>query len=119
MRISDWSSDVCSSDLTIRGHTVYPYSGSGTSTWTILEIADADPANAGRILDAYRHRRYAKGSDRAGTGSGLTSNRQHTRPTSLASGRPSGDNALPNAPHPHPTLPLPRTPPNTSTTRHH
>src|SRR3546814_7598131 len=106
MRISDWSSDVCSSDLsidaakltdaggahpgtnasvgfnvaeggggdddgyyahvnasspgqlrcslheTIRGHTVYPYSGSGTSTWTILEIADEDPANAGRILDA-------------------------------------------------------------------
>src|SRR5690606_40103720 len=55
----DWSSDVCSSDLyyshvntsspgqlrcslheTIRGHTAYPYSGSGTSIWTILEIAD-------------------------------------------------------------------------------
>src|SRR3546814_4353258 len=48
----------CSLHETIRGHTVYPYSGSGTSTWTILEIADEDPANAGRILDAYRNRSY-------------------------------------------------------------
>src|SRR3546814_966388 len=107
MRISDWSSDVCSSDLvgyyahvnasspgqlrcslheTIRGHAVYPYSGSGTSTWTILEIADEDPANAGRIIDVYRNRSYAKGSDRAGTGSGLTYNREHTWPNSLGFG---------------------------------
>src|SRR3546814_4836298 len=148
MRISDWSSDVCSSDLTdaggalpgsnasvgfngaegggggddddgyyahvnasspgqlrcslhetIRGHTVYPYSGSGTSTWTILEIADEDPANAGRILDAYRNRSYAKGSDRAGTGSGLTYNREHTWPNSLGFGSRSGDKGLPNAPY--------------------
>src|SRR5690606_2581852 len=35
----------CSLHRTIRGHTAYPYSGSGTSTWTILEIADEDPAN--------------------------------------------------------------------------
>src|SRR3546814_14886603 len=54
----------CSLHETIRGHTLYPYSGSGTSTWTVLEIADEDPANAGRILDAYRNRSYAKGSDR-------------------------------------------------------
>src|SRR5690606_6666370 len=73
----------CSLHETIRGHTAYPYSGSGTSTWTILEIADEDPANAGRILDAYRNRSYAKGSDRAGTGSGLTYNREHSWPNSL------------------------------------
>src|SRR5690606_18696252 len=30
----------CSLHETIRGHTAYPYSGSGTSIWTILEIAD-------------------------------------------------------------------------------
>ncbi|OCG92385.1 hypothetical protein LMG933_22775, partial [Xanthomonas euvesicatoria] len=68
---------------TIKGHTVYPYSGSGTSTWTILEMADEDPNNSGRILDAYRNRSYAKVSDRAGTGSGLTYNREHTWPNSL------------------------------------
>src|SRR5690606_20131136 len=28
----------CSLHQTIRGHTVYPYSGAGTNTWTILEI---------------------------------------------------------------------------------
>ncbi|MEO7757449.1 MAG: Ig-like domain-containing protein, partial [Dokdonella sp.] len=28
----------CSLHLTIRGHTAYPYSGSGTTTWTILEL---------------------------------------------------------------------------------
>src|SRR3546814_545012 len=89
----------CSLHDTIRGHTVYPYSGSGTSTWTILESADEDPANAGRILDAYRNRSYAKGSDRAGTGSGLTYNREHTWPNSLGFGSRSGDKGLPNAPY--------------------
>lgn len=89
----------CSLHETIRGHAVYPYSGSGTSTWTILEIADEDPANAGRILDAYRNRSYAKGSDRAGTGSGLTYNREHTWPNSLGFGSRSGDKGLPNAPY--------------------
>ena len=44
----------CSLHATIKGHTAYPYSGSGTSTWTILEIADEDPNNPNRILDAYR-----------------------------------------------------------------
>src|SRR3546814_7348114 len=57
----------CSLHETIRGHAVYPYSGSGTSTWTILEIADEDPANAGRIIDVYRNRSYAKGRDRKST----------------------------------------------------
>src|SRR3546814_11298291 len=121
MRISDWSSDVCSSDLvgyyahvnasspgqlrcslheTIRGHAVYPYSGSGTSTWTILEIADEDPPNAGRIIDVYRNRSYAKGADRARTGSGLNYNREHTWPNSLRCGRSSDATRLPSAPYP-------------------
>src|SRR3546814_7177658 len=80
-----------------RGQAVYPYSGSGTSTWTILEIADEDPANAGRIIDVYRNRSYAKGSDRAGTGSGLTYNREHTWPNSLGFGSRSGDKGLPRS----------------------
>lgn len=73
----------CSLHETIRGHTVYPYSGSGTNTWTILELAQQDPANADRIVDVYRNRSYARGSDRAGTGGGLTYNREHTWPNSL------------------------------------
>jgi endonuclease I len=89
----------CSLHQTIRGHTAYPYSGSGTSTWSILEIADEDPGNAGRILDAYRNRSYAKGSARAGTGSGLTYNREHTWPNSLGFGSRTGDLGLPHAPY--------------------
>ncbi|KAB7771069.1 endonuclease [Xanthomonas maliensis] len=89
----------CSLHATIKGHTVYPYSGSGTSTWTILEMADEDPNNSGRILDAYRNRSYAKGSDRAGTGSGLTYNREHSWPNSLGFGSATGDRGLPYAPY--------------------
>ncbi|WP_126967837.1 MULTISPECIES: endonuclease [Xanthomonas] len=89
----------CSLHTVIKGHTAYPYSGSGTSTWTILEMADEDPNNSGRILDAYRNRSYAKGSDRAGTGSGLTYNREHTWPNSLGFGSASGDKGLPYAPY--------------------
>ncbi len=89
----------CSLHETIRGHTVYPYSASGTDTWDILEIADEDPQDPGRILDAYRNRSYAKGSDRAGTGSGLTYNREHTWPNSLGFGSSTGDRGLPYAPY--------------------
>lgn len=89
----------CSLHATIRGHTSYPYSGGTTNTWTILEIADEDPGNSGRILDVYRNRSYAKGSSRAGTGSGLTYNREHTWPKSLGFPGTSGDKGLPNAPH--------------------
>ncbi|WP_206208738.1 hypothetical protein, partial [Vogesella mureinivorans] len=62
----------CSLHATIRGHTAFPYSGAGTSTWTILELAEEDPNDTTRIIDAYRNRKYVKGSDRAGTGSGIT-----------------------------------------------
>lgn len=89
----------CSLHATIKGHTSYPYSGSGTSTWTILEIADEDPNNSGRILDAYRNRSYAKVTDRAGTGSGLTYNREHTWPNSLGFASTTGDKGLPYAPY--------------------
>ena len=89
----------CSLHAVIRGHTAYPYSGTGTSAWSILEIADEDPNNAGRILDAYRNRSFAKGSERAGTGTGITYNREHTWPNSLGFGSSSGNLGLPNAPY--------------------
>lgn len=89
----------CSLHRVIRGHTAYPYSGSGTSAWTILEIADEDPDNGGRVLDVYRNRSYAKVSDRAGTGTGITYNREHTWPNSLGFGSATGDLGLPNAPY--------------------
>ena len=89
----------CSLHQTIRGHTAYPYSGTGTNTWSILEIADEDPGNAGRILDVYRNRSYLKGSERAGTGTGITYNREHTWPNSLGFGSATGDLGLPHAPY--------------------
>ncbi len=90
----------CSLHATIRGHTAYPYSSStGTSVWTILEIADEDPNNAGRILDAYRNRSYVKVTERAGSGTGLRYNREHTWPNSLGFGTATGNLGLPYAPY--------------------
>lgn len=89
----------CSLHETIKGHTAYPYSGGTTNTWTILEIADEDPNNPGRILDVYRNRSYVKGSERAGTGTGVTYNREHTWPNSLGFGSTTGDKGLPYAPY--------------------
>ncbi|MFC5576722.1 endonuclease [Lysobacter niabensis] len=89
----------CSLHETIKGHTAYPYSGGGTNTWSILEIADEDPSAPGRILDVYRNRSYLKGSERAGTGTGLTYNREHTWPNSLGFGSATGDKGLPYAPY--------------------
>jgi endonuclease I len=90
----------CSLHQVIRGHTAYPYSGSGaTSTWDILEIADEDPNNTGRILDVYKNRSYTKRSDRAGTGTGVTYNREHTWPNSLGFSNTTGNLGLPNAPY--------------------
>ncbi|MBX9401717.1 endonuclease [Lysobacter sp. BMK333-48F3] len=89
----------CSLHATIKGHTVYPYSGGTSNTWSILEIADEDPNNAGRILDAYRNRSYLKVTDRAGSGSGLKYNREHTWPNSLGFGSTTGNLGLPNAPY--------------------
>lgn len=90
----------CSLHATIKDHTSYPYSSStGTSTWSILEIADEDPSNPGRILDIYRNHSYPKVSGRAGTGSGITYNREHTWPKSLGFSSATGDKGLPYAPH--------------------
>jgi endonuclease I/methionine-rich copper-binding protein CopC len=89
----------CSLNTVIRGHTVYPYSGGTTSTWDILEIADEDPNSSGKILDVYRNRSYTKVSSRAGTGTGLTYNREHTWPNSLGFGSSTGNLGLPNAPY--------------------
>ncbi len=73
----------CSLHNTIKGHTVYPYSGGAQNSWTILEIAQQDPNNAAKMIDVYRNRSYTIGSDRAGTGGGITYNREHTWPNSL------------------------------------
>lgn len=90
----------CSLHQTIRGHTVYPYSSStGTSVWSILEIADEDPNNTSNILDVYRNRSYPKVSSRAGTGTGLTYNREHTWPNSLGFGSTTGNLGLPHGPY--------------------
>ncbi|SEL02434.1 Endonuclease I [Pseudoxanthomonas sp. GM95] len=89
----------CSLHETIKGHTAYPYSGSGTSTWSILEIADENPADSSKVLDVYKNHSYTKVSDRAGTGSGTTYNREHTWPNSLGFGSATGDMGLPYAPY--------------------
>ena len=73
----------CSLHQTIKGHTIYPYSGGAQNVWTILEIAQADPNHPGKIIDVYRNHSYTAVSDRAGTGSGLTYNREHAWPNSL------------------------------------
>ncbi|MEO8002588.1 MAG: endonuclease [Arenimonas sp.] len=90
----------CSLNQAIRGHTVYPYTNSaGTDVWKILEIADEDPNNSSKVLDVYRNHSYTKVSGRAGTGTGLTYNREHTWPNSLGFGSTTGNLGLPYAPY--------------------
>lgn len=89
----------CTLHQLIRGHTAYPYSGSGTNTWTILETAQANPNNPNQILDVYRNRLYTAVSDRAGAGGGITYNREHTWPNSLGFPSTTGNLGLPNAPY--------------------
>ena len=89
----------CALHQTIKGHTVYPYSGRGTSTWTILELADQDPRNPENVLDLYRNRSYPKVAGRSGTGKGLTYNREHTWPKSLGFPSPTDDSGRPYAPY--------------------
>ncbi|GAB4194813.1 MAG: hypothetical protein Tsb002_26720 [Wenzhouxiangellaceae bacterium] len=61
----------------IDDHTWHPYTSSATDTWDILELADEDPANPGRVLDVYKNASYAK----AGGGNSFY-NREHTWPKS-------------------------------------
>lgn len=62
----------------IDDHQRFPYSSStGTDTWDVLEFADEDPLNPGRILDVYRNASYQKYN------AGNTEyNREHTWPKS-------------------------------------
>lgn len=89
----------CSLHEIIKGHTAYPYSASTTDTWDILEIADEDPNNPNNILDAYRNRSFVKVTDRAGSGTGLKYNREHTWPNSLGFGSATGNLGLPHSPY--------------------
>ena len=90
---------MCTLHVKIRGHTAYPYSGGATDTWKILEIADASPSDPNKILDVYRNRLYNAVSDRAGTGGGITYNREHTWPNSLGFPGTTGNLGLPSAPY--------------------
>lgn len=44
----------------IDDHVRYPYTSTATDTWDILEDADEDPNDPGRILDVYRNASFAK-----------------------------------------------------------
>ncbi len=89
----------CTLHQLLRGHVMYPYSGATTNTWTILETAQAMPGNPSKVIDVYRNRAYNTISDRAGTGSGLTYNREHTWPNSLGFPSQTGNLGFPNAPY--------------------
>ena len=71
----------------IDDHQRYPYTSSGTDTWNILEAADVDPNNGGRILDLYKNASYAK----QGGGNSFY-NREHTWPNSYGFPNDNGDN---------------------------
>lgn len=62
----------------IDDHTKIPYTASTTDTWDVLNVADQDPLDAGRVLDIYKNQSYAK----APGGNDLY-NREHTWPKSL------------------------------------
>lgn len=59
----------------IDGHTKIPYTSGSTDTWDVLELADEDPLDSGKILDVYRNRSTTK----VGGGTS-TYNREHTWP---------------------------------------
>lgn len=55
-----------------------PYTASTTDTWDVLNVADQDPLNTGRILDIYKNTPYTKSP-----GGNNYYNREHTWPNSL------------------------------------
>ncbi|MFH2051585.1 MAG: endonuclease [bacterium] len=61
----------------IDDHTRIPYTATGTDTWDVLELADEDPNDSGRILDIYLNASYVK----YGEGN-LDYNREHSWPKS-------------------------------------
>ncbi len=76
----------------IDDHTFYPYTATTTDTWDILELADQDPANPGRIVDVYRNASYAKAG-----GGNANYNREHTWPNSYGYNDLTGDHAYTDA----------------------
>gem|GEM_PF-1148479 len=61
----------------IDNHTKIPYTSSSTDTWNVLELADEDPYDSGKILDIYQNRTFSK------HGAGNNDyNREHTWPKS-------------------------------------
>jgi endonuclease I len=71
------------------GHVKIPYTAASTDTWNVLELADEDPLNSGRIIDVYRNTSYIK----YGAGN-AEYDREHTWPKSF--GFPSdGSSVLP------------------------
>lgn len=85
----------------IDDHTVYPYTGSPTDVWTMLEAADQDPADPARLLDVYFNKSFAKVADRDNGTSvpqGTRYNREHTWPQSLGFPNATGNLGFPNAP---------------------
>jgi len=67
--------------LTLHGviddHQRFPYTSGSTDTWDILELAEQDAMDPGRIVDVYRNASYVK----IGGGVGVY-NREHTWPNS-------------------------------------
>jgi endonuclease I len=61
----------------IDDHQRFPYTSGSTDTWDILNQADEDPLDPGRILDLYRNRSLPKFS-----GGNNYYNREHTWPNS-------------------------------------
>ena len=72
----------------IDDHQRFPYTDSSTDTWDILELADEDPADAGRILTLYKNSSEAK----EGGGNSFY-NREHTWPKTY--GFPDEGNSYP------------------------
>ncbi len=71
----------------IDDHTRIPYTASTTDTWDVLNIADQDPLNTGKILDIYKNASYTKSA-----GGNNFYNREHTWPNSLGFGSDGSTN---------------------------
>jgi endonuclease I len=69
----------------IDDHQRYPYTSASTDTWDILNLADEDPNDSGKVLTIYKNASYTK----IGGGTGAY-NREHSWPKSY--GFPVDDN---------------------------
>ncbi len=71
----------------IDDHQRFPYTSGSTDTWDILNLADEDPNNSGRILDVYKNASYPKMSGGVGP-----YNREHSWPKSYGFPDDGGSN---------------------------